>query len=176
MRSTALICLIGTLACSNDLAPEPAYVFGRVEARIGQAVWESSYFPDSVVAFYDPAAGHLQITGQLVGPGQWPTLHVIIQSGATVGAFALTSDLQANNAQWLPGGSVFYISSGAANDSVWLEELNAQTRVIQGHFRFTGRNPNGPQTVPVEGRFLGHLSLVAGVAHATRCRLTTACS
>lgn len=177
MRSTlVVISVAATIACNDSVAPEPAYVFGRVTARIDQAAWESSYFPDSVVAFYEPSGGHLQVTGQQVGPGQWPTLHIIIASGATVGAFPLTSDLQLNNAQWFPGGPVSYVSSGAAMDSVWLEELDPTTEVVQGHFRFTGRNPNGAQTAKLEGRFLGHMILVAGPSTSRRCRLTSGCS
>jgi len=175
-RTLAVITAVATLACSDGLAPEPAYVFGRVTARIDQAVWESSYFPDSVVAFYDPTGGHLQVTGQQVGPGQWPTLHLIIASGAAVGGFPLTGDLQQNNGQWLPGGLVAYVSSGAAADSVWIEQLDPTARVVQGHFRFTGRNPNGTQTVQLEGRFLGHLDLVSVPSARLRCRLTSGCS
>ena len=175
-RTLAVITAVATLACSEGLAPEPGYVFGRVTARVDQAVWESSYATDSVVAFYYPTGGRLQVTGQQVGPGQWPTLHIIIASGATVGAFPLTSDLQQNNAQWFPGGLVSYVSSGAAMDSVWLEELDPTTQVVQGHFRFTGRNPNGAQTVQLEGRFLGHLDLVTVPSARLRCRLTSGCS
>lgn len=175
-RTLVVITAVATLACSEGLAPEPGYVFGRVTARVDQAVWESSYATDSIVAFYYPTGGRLQVTGQQVGPGQWPTLHIIIASRATVGAFPLTGDLQQNNAQWLPGGPVSYVSSGAATDSVWLEELDPTTQVVQGHFHFTGRNPNSAQIAQLEGRFLGHMILVSGPSTSRRCRLTSGCS
>jgi hypothetical protein len=70
---------------------------------------------------------------------------------------------------------VAYTSSGAA-DSVWVEQLDPTTQVVQGHRRFTGRNPNGAQTVQLEGRFLGHFYLGSGSSARRRCRLTRACS
>ncbi|MGH2376754.1 MAG: hypothetical protein ACREOC_16305 [Gemmatimonadales bacterium] len=158
---------VSAIACGESVAPEPEYDFGRVTARFGSAtLWESSYFPDSVVAAYDPGTGHLQIQGQQVrAAGQWPTLQVLVGRQAQVGGFALTAStaLQANYAAWFPwtgGSDMFFLSEGIGSDSVWLEEFDPDVRVIQGRFHFRAREANGSAAVDVEGRFRGHVSVL----------------
>ena len=162
-----LLAALSATACSDSVAPEPFYDFGRVTASLNPGgLWLSSYFPDSVVAFYEPVNGRLQIQGQEVrSASPWPTLQIFVGCRAQVGGYALSSSIRLidNYGAWFSGRlgeDANYSSAGVASDSVWLEEFDPATRIIQGRFHFRGRRVRGADSVEVEGRFRGHVSVI----------------
>jgi hypothetical protein len=134
-----------------------------VTARIDSRTWRSSYFPDSLVAFYDSTTGWLQIIGQEVGPGIWSTLLAVVPSGASIGSYHLTGNPTGRIALWTAGQYRSYISSGLPGDSLRIEELDIAGRTVRGSVRFVGAPlfPDRSQfSVIVEARFVGTLRMV----------------
>ena len=160
-----LPCVALLLACDSATGPRPTldYETGRVTALIDAHPWRSSYFPDSLVAFYDTTTGRLQVIGQEVRPqGAWPTLIVVLPSGAREGSFGLTMTSAGQVAVWTPGIGAAYISAGVPGDSVWVERLDLAARRVRGSFQFLGAPLSTQTSVYVVGRFEGTLQLTGG--------------
>jgi hypothetical protein len=163
-----LLTALSATACGDSVAPEPFYDFGRVTATFNPgALWLSSYFPDSVVAFYEPVSGRLQIQGQEVRSiGSWPTLQIFVGCRAQVGGYALSSSIRMtdNYGAWFSGRvdeEASYLSVGVDSDSVWLEQFDPAARLIQGRFHFRARQLRGTDSVEIEGRFRGHVTTIS---------------
>jgi hypothetical protein len=150
------------LACADPTGPvsAPTYQFGRVTASIDGRAWHSSYFPDSLVAFYDTTTGRLEIIGQEVRSGSWPTLLLVLPSEAVPGAYHLTSDALGRLGTWTPGLHESYVSAGAPNDSLWVEELDLVARTVRGAFQFVGAPFFTQTSVYIVGRFAGTVRLL----------------
>lgn len=162
--------LLGLAACDAPTGPdpEPGERFGTVTAVVDGRTWTSSVFPDSIVAFFDTLSTQLQITGQEVRAGIWPTLHFFLRSGAAVGAHHLGSFASVAHAEWLRAAPAArphepteqlqgYISAGYPEDSLVITEFSLATRRIRGRFFFTGAEPHGPGLVAVQGHFAGRI-------------------
>jgi len=154
------------LACDTATAPKATlqYKFGRVTALLDERPWQSSYFPDSLVGFYDTTTARLQIIGQEIRKtGLWPTLLIVIPAGATATAYPLTPDPSGRIAIWTPALHESYISAGSSVDSLWVEQLNLEARTVRGSFKFLGAPLYTQTSVYVVGRFEGTLRLTGGL-------------
>ena len=163
---TSVFGLCALLACDGATAPRPTldYEFGRVTALIDEHPWRSSYFPDSLVAFYDTTTGRLQIIGQEVRPqGVWPTLLLVLPSGATEGSFSLTMASSGQIGIWTPAIRESYTSAGVPGDSLWVEYLDVAAHRVRGSFQFLGAPVFTQTSVYVVGRFDGTLQLTGGL-------------
>ncbi len=153
--------------CDATTAPEsqPPERFGALTALIDGHAWVSSYFPDSTVAFYDPASGELQVFGQEVRPDGWPSLRVRINRGAAPGAFRLGTFADPAFGEWYEPPSTDrargdqgprgFLSIGAPGDSLVIEELDPTTRQLRGHFSFSARLLRATDEVHIVARFAG---------------------
>lgn len=151
---------------------EPEERFGAVTALIDGRAWVSSFFPDSGVAFYSPRiGGRLQITGQEVRSGVWPTLHLVAQVPPEPGRYAIGSYPGSVVGEWYTSGESLrpraaeptlaaYLSNGAAADSLVVEEWDTAAGVIRGHFQFTATQLRGHRTITIRGRFAGRVQIV----------------
>ena len=158
-------CLVATLGCDNATGPKPqlTYEFGRVTALIDERLWWSSYFPDSLVGFYDTLTARLQIIGQEVRPhGIWPTLLLVIPQGATQATYALADSSSGRIGIWTAGIREAYTSAGASGDSLWIEQLDVPGHQVRGSFRFLARPLYNQKAALVIGRFEGTLRLTGG--------------
>lgn len=165
--------LSATLACVSPVAPhhEPLERFGSVTALIGGRAWTSSFFPDSVVAFYEIGSGHLQITGQEVRPPSWPTMHFFVRRSAVAAPYHLGDAPSEVHAEWItpprqtrprgaPDGLEGFISMGGAQDSLIIEELDLGARRIRARFHFVARELHGPRLLSFTGRVAGRILVI----------------
>ena len=162
---TLLLCLCALLACDGATTVDPTlgHEFGRVTALIDEHLWRSSYFPDSLVGFYDTTTGRLQVIGQEVRPqGVWPTLLLVLPSGATEGSYSLTMASSGQIGIWTPAYRGSYTSAGVPGDSLWVEYLDVAARRVRGSFQFLGAPVFTQTSVYVVGRFDGTLQLTGG--------------
>ena len=170
-RAVLIAVLAG--ACDSPAGPDPipAERFGAVTAVIGGRQWGSSYFPDSTIAFFSPATGELQITGQQVTAEIWPTLRLRAESSGGPAAYPIVRYGGLASGEWYEpesgerprgdAGMRGYLSTGAVGDSLVIEELDMTTRVIRGRFSFTARLLRSDREVRLTGRFAGRVLLPA---------------
>lgn len=166
---TGMTILLAVLAaaCNTPTAPDgqPPDRFGAITAVIDGRQWISSYFPDSVIAFYDPATRELQVVAQEVRPGGWPTFRLQIRTGAAPGDFGVGAYGDSISGAWLVPqtaerphsheGVKGYLSTGTPGDSLVIEELDLPQRVLRGRFRFRARLLHSSSEVMLVGRFAG---------------------
>ena len=160
-------------ACESPVAPDsqPPERFGALTALINGRAWVSSYFPDSAIAFYGRSSGFLQLTGQEVRSGSWPTLQFFVRQGATAASYHIGDPSGEVHGEWfterrenrpraLGGNLQAYFSTGATPDSLVIEELDLAGRRIRGRFGFAARELYGWQRVSIVGRFAGRVRVV----------------
>lgn len=158
--------------CYESTEPNrgPPERFGAVTAVIDGRQWVSSYFQDSTVAFYEPATGRLQITGQKLVGEIPPTLHIFVDASGGPGTYVFGAMGKPALGQWFELGPAArphdrgvllgYQSVGAVGDFVVIEELDLTTRVVRGQFRFVARLIRSEKEVRVTGRFAGRVLLL----------------
>jgi hypothetical protein len=103
------------------------------------------------------------VVGQEVGPGVWPSIFVVVPSGASIGSYQLTGNPAGRIAIWTAGLYRSYRSTGLRGDSLWIEELDVAGRTVRGSVRFVGVPvfaDRGQFSVMVEARFAGTLRMV----------------
>jgi hypothetical protein len=131
---------VAATQCAEPTGPTPpiAHEFGKVTALVNSRPWQSSYFPDSLIASYDIATGRIQVFAQERRAGVRPTVLLVVPSAATIGGYHLTNDSGGLFAIWVAGSHQTYTSSGFDGDSLWIEELDVATGTIRGSVRFVG--------------------------------------
>jgi len=173
------------VACelSGPSIASPA-AFGTIAADINGRRWISARQLDSVIAYYDPASGLLQIFGTRLddrGRDEILSLAVCGPPASGVYSFANTWNgpygtrglaLGAIVDWWqpadLPGSPASYthISYGSTarlGDSLWVQELDLAAMRVAGRFRFEARSAGGTYTIDAQGNFSGRVAFRPGL-------------
>ena len=153
--------LAGLVGCADGTGPTPplSYEPGRLVATVDGRVFRSNIAVDSAVGAFAPATQQLQLTGQQVATGFWPTIRITLQLQSGQTAVALVGDPHTVLAEWLPSLQAWYHSDSSPADSVWIDQFDLTQMTIQARFRFVATDHATGDRALVQGFVAGHLFL-----------------
>jgi hypothetical protein len=169
--ATSLVALagIGMVGCSST-GPDIPTLYGYITANIDGVAWQSRrQWPDppvdsTIVAVYVASTGRLWISGNGSSPpggGVVEQLSLCVPSGGGPGRYVLGPRGAGSFGFWEPADTsivtVSHYYSGTPPGTLTIEEYDQAGGTIRGGFNFQGHQDNGSNTLPISGRFYGHL-------------------